>query len=115
MADDFEDMLAKFETQMQEASEKRVREVAEDGLAGAQAVVPYQEGDLSRSGHVTVQPLAVGAQSEIIFDLAYSRYQELREDLTHQDGQQAHYLGNTMKANAQRYMDHLSGVWDDLG
>ena len=115
MSDDFEDMLAKFEVDMQEATVKRTREVAEDLLASAQKVVPYQEGDLSRSGHVTVTPLAVGAQSETNFDIVYARYQELREDLTHQDQGQAHYLGGTMKANAQRYMDHLSGVWNDLG
>ncbi|GAB2964485.1 hypothetical protein [Saccharothrix stipae] len=115
MSDDFGDMLAQFETDMQAATVKRVREVAEDLLAGAQAVVPYQEGDLSRSGHVTVKELGVGAQSEVNFDIVYARYQELREDLTHQDQGQAHYLGGTLKSNAQRYMDHLSGVWDDLG
>lgn len=115
MSDDLEDMLAKFETQMQEASEKRVREVTEQWLADSQVPVPKQEGDLVRSGHAVVKALALGAEGEVKYDIVYARYQELRDDLTHQDGETAHYLGGTGRKNAQRYMDHLSGVWDDLG
>lgn len=90
-----------------DAIEEAVREVTEEGLADSRKVVPYQEGDLSRAGHATVKRVSNGAEGAILYDIVYARYQELREDLRHQDSGQAHYLGGTLRLNSERYLDHL--------
>jgi len=113
--DDFEALLRQFEERIEAAAVKRVQETADQWLADSRAVVPYQEGDLSRSGHVQVRGTGTGAEGQVAYDIVYARYQELREDLRHQDTGQAHYLGGTGRKNASRYLDHLSGVWKDLG
>lgn len=115
MAGDFGDMLGDFERQMQEATVRRTREATEQLLADAQVVVPYQEGDLSVSGHASTKDTGSGAEGTVGFDTPYARYQELREDLRHQDNGQAHYLGGTLRANSQKYEAHIGRVLDDLG
>ncbi|ACU35585.1 hypothetical protein [Actinosynnema mirum] len=112
---EFGQMMDELVDAMGDASEETVREVTDDLLAESRIVVPYQEGDLSRAGHAEVRQVGVaGAQGEVRYDIVYARYQELREDLRHQDSGTAHYLGGTMKANSGRYMDHLGRVWDKL-
>jgi hypothetical protein len=116
MADDFFELLERMENNADDAVEAAVKDVTEQGLADSQKVVPYQEGDLSRAGHTTVKKVGDGAEGSIDFDIVYARYQELREDLTHQDQGQAHYLGGTMRTNAQRYLDYLGErFFEELG
>lgn len=99
-----------------DATEAAVKDVTEAGLADSQKVVPYQEGDLSRSGHATVKKVTDGAEGSIDYDIVYARYQELTEDLRHQDQGQAHYLGGTLRLNADRYLNHLGVLFfENLG
>lgn len=115
MAEDFEAMLDRMEAQAKESVVERTREATEQLLADSRVVVPYQEGDLSRAGNAKAHATADGAEGKVVYDIVYARYQELREDLTHQDQGQAHYLGGTARANAQRYIDHIGKAVTDLG
>ncbi|GLZ34895.1 hypothetical protein Lesp02_70820 [Lentzea sp. NBRC 105346] len=117
MADkDFLVLLDEIEENADDAAEAAVRDVTEEALADTRKVVPYQEGDLSRAGHTTVNQIGSGAEGKIDFDIVYARYQELREDLTHQDQGQAHYLGGTLRLNSERYLDHLGArFFEELG
>ncbi len=117
MADkDFLVMLDEMIERADDAAVDAVKDVTDELLADSRKVVPYQEGDLSRSGHPTVNKTGDGAEGKVEFDIVYARYQELNEDLTHQDTGQAHYLGGTMRVNSGRYLDHLSaGFFEHLG
>lgn len=113
--DDFEALLDELAEKAQEDVVERTREATEQWLADSRVVVPYQEGDLSRSGSAKTKATAEGAEGTVLYDIVYARYQELREDLTHQDNGQAHYLGGTGRLNAQRYIDHIAKVVTDPG
>lgn len=117
MADaDFFVMLDEMIERADDAAVEAVKDVVEEGLADARKVVPYQEGDLSRSGNTTVNTTSDGAEGSIDFDLVYARSQELTEGLRHQDQGQAHYLGGTLRKNSGRYLDHLSArFFEELG
>lgn len=115
MADDFEALLTSVEGKLQENLVERVREATEQLLADSRVVVPYQEGDLSRAGHAQTRDTGSGAEGTVRYDIVYARYQELREDLRHQDNGQAHYLGGTLRKNAERYIAHISKAVEDLG
>jgi len=113
---DFEALLEGLEEKVKESVVERTKEAAEQLLADSRVVVPYQEGDLSRAGDAKAHATADGAEGKVLYDIVYARYQELREDLTHQDQGQAHYLGGTARKNAQRYIDHIAkAVTEDLG
>lgn len=108
MADkDFLVLLDEMIDDADDAAEVAVRDVTEELLADSGKVVPYQEGDLSRAGHAETKQVSNGAEGAVKYDIVYARYQELREDLRHQDSGQAHYLGGTMRLNSERYLEHL--------
>lgn len=116
MAEDFEAMLDRMEKQAKESVVDRTREATEQWLADSRVVVPYQEGDLSRSGSAKTRATADGAEGTVLFDLVYARKHELDESLNHQDQGQAHYLGGTGRKNAERYIAHIAKViTEDLG
>ena len=115
MADDCEAMLTAVEGQLQENTVERTREATDQLQADSRLVVPNQEGDLSRAGNAKTRSTGTGAEGIVRYDIVYARYQELREDLTHQDNGQAHYLGGTLRANAERYIAHISKAVEDLG
>lgn len=99
-----------------DAAEAAVKDVTEELLANSRVVVPYQEGDLSRSGNAQTKKVSNGAEGSVDYDIVYARYQELREDLTHQDNGQAHYLGGTMRLNSERYLAYLGmRFFEELG
>lgn len=115
MADDFEALMDAIEKRLQENTVERTREATEQLLTDSRIVVPYQEGDLSRAGDAKTRSTGSGAEGTVRYDIVYARYQELREDLTHQDNGQAHYLGGTLRKNANRYIGHISKAVEDLG
>lgn len=112
---DFDAVLMAAEVKVREGTVERTREATDQLLADSRVVVPYQEGDLSRSGDAKTRDTGAGAEGIVNYDIVYARYQELREDLTHQDQGQAHYLGGTLRANAERYIAHISKAVDNLG
>jgi hypothetical protein len=112
---DFDEVLLAAEVKVRDGTLERTGEATEQLLADSQVVVPYQEGDLSRAGYAQTRDTGAGAEGIVKFDSVYARYQELTEDLQHQDQGQAHYLGGTLRANSVRYIDHISKVMDDLG
>lgn len=112
---DFDEVLMAAEVKVRHGTLERTREATDQLLADSRVVVPYQEGDLSRSGDAKTRDTGAGAEGIVSFDIVYARYQELREDLTHQDQGQAHYLGGTLRANAERYIDHISKAVENLG
>jgi len=112
---DFDEVLAAAEVKVLDGTLERTKEATEQLLADSRVVVPYQEGDLSLAGHAQTRDTGAGAEGIVKYDSPYARYQELTEDLQHQDNGQAHYLGGTLRANAERYIDHISKALEDLG
>lgn len=117
MADpDFLVLLDELIEDADDAAEAAVKDVTDELLADSRKVVPYQEGDLSRAGHPTVNKTGDGAEGKVDYDIVYARYQELTEDLKHQDSGQAHYLGGTLRLNSERYLGHLGArFFEELG
>jgi hypothetical protein len=113
---DFEALLEGLEAKVKESVVERTREATEQLLADSRVVVPYQEGDLSRAGDAKTRATADGAEGKVLYDIVYARKHELDESLRHQDQGQAHYLGGTARANAQKYIGHIAkAVTEDLG
>lgn len=105
---DFEAVLNKALAQVSGAVADGVKEACDDLLSDSQDLVPYQEGDLSRSGKVTVEADRDGAQGVVSFDTPYAVVQHEDTSMQHQDGRRPHYLGDPLRQNARKYMEHIA-------
>lgn len=74
-----------------------IQQAGDELLRLAQNVVPYDQGDLSRSGLVTVS----GTQGVVSFDTPYAVIQHERSDFRHDIGQ-ALYLRSPLEQHAER-------------
>lgn len=110
---DFLAALAKAELAVDNASEEAVREVCDDLLSESRDEIPYDQGDLSNSGKVTVAASGQVVEGAVSFDTPYAVIQHEATDFQHQDGRKAHYLSDPTRANADRYVKYIAGKVGD--
>ncbi|HEU5475712.1 MAG TPA: HK97 gp10 family phage protein [Actinophytocola sp.] len=104
---DFEKTLAEAIKAMADAAGDGVEEACEDLLSDSRDEVPYDQGDLSRSGKVTVQRTGDGAEGSVSYDTPYAVIQHERGDFAHDTGK-SRYLGDPLRASAQKYLEHIA-------
>ena len=116
MAADFGEVLAAAAHAIGGASVDAVRDVCEALLSDSRDQIPYDQGDLSNSGKVTVEETASGAEGAVSFDTPYAARQHEDTSLRHQDGRKAGYLGDPLRQNSPRYLAFLArGMGDAIG
>ena len=106
--EDFDAVLRRVEQTAEDAAVEWVRDVCDDLLSESRDEVPYDMGDLSNSGKVTVVRRTAGIEGAVSFDTPYAVRQHEDPALQHQDGKKAQYLGDPLRANSQRYLDYLA-------
>lgn len=113
---DFEQALARAEIGVRGATERGTQEACEALLSDSRDVIPYDQGDLSNSGQVTVQGSGAEANGVVSYDTPYAVIQHEDTTLRHDGNGQPNYLGGPMRANADRYLGHIAKtVGDALG
>lgn len=91
------------------AEAEAVRDVLDDLKARSQDRVPYQEGDLSNSAHVTVTTGAAGTEGAVAYDTPYAKVQHEDPTFRHQDGRTHNYLAGPLDENRARYQKYVVG------
>lgn len=86
------------------------REAMEDLKTASQDEVPYDQGDLSRSAKVSHEERFEGWVGAVSYDTPYAAAQHENRDWKHQDGKKAGYLGDPLRANAERYQAHIAAA-----
>ena len=104
---DFDDLLGQLADRLPEKLRQAAQEVGDDLLSDSRDEVPYDQGDLSRSGKVTVEATGTGATVAVSYDTPYAAIQHEATDFAHQDGRKAHYLGDPLRENSRKYLEHL--------
>lgn len=84
-----------------------VGQCTRDLLARAQARVPFEFGDLSRSGRTSISG-GENPTGHVSFDTVYAAVQHEDTTLRHQDGRTADYLGGPARENAARYQQWIA-------
>jgi hypothetical protein len=87
---------------VQAANAEAVQDVTEDLLASSRATIPYQEGDLSRSGQASVDGGGDVVDGNVSFDTVYARVQHEHPEFRHEVGTY-NYLGGPLNTNRDRY------------
>ena len=105
---DFDALLTDLIGQLPAALKQAGQEVGDDLLSDSRDEVPYDQGDLSRSGKVTVEVTGDSLEVAVSYDTPYARIQHEATDFAHQDGRKAGYLGDPLRANALKYLEHLT-------
>lgn len=98
-------VLAAFRDAGKQAMEELSR------LSGA--VVPYDMGDLDRSRKVTIVPTPDGFEGAVSYDTVYAARQHEEVTWRHDPGRTAKFLGNPMRANAERLKQHIADATRD--
>jgi hypothetical protein len=106
---DFDAVLRAVDQASDAAMVEAVRDVCEDLLSESRDEVPYDQGDLSNSGKVTVAAGGNDVEGAVSYDTPYAVIQHEATDFAHQDGRKAHYLGDPFRANSERYLHYLAG------
>lgn len=106
---DFSEVLRAADAAVSEGAERAVKEACEALLSDSRDVVPYDQGDLSRSGKVTV----AGVEGVVSYDTPYAARQHEEREWRHDGNGQADYLGGPLRANSQRYLDHIGRTVGD--
>jgi hypothetical protein len=91
---------------MKAAAVQAVTEVSEDILTEANDRSPLDEGDLVRSGEVTVFPDQLAAA--ITYDTPYAVRQHEDVTLNHPRQGEHHWLEHVVEENADRYFQHIA-------
>ncbi|MBP2331224.1 hypothetical protein JOF56_011609 [Kibdelosporangium banguiense] len=107
--DDFEAVLGDAERAVRRGTVKGVRGSCQSLKSDSQDLVPYQEGDLSRSAAVSMDTAGTEVQGAVTYDTKYAAIQHEAEDFRHQDGRTANYLGGPLRANSDRYLEYING------
>lgn len=89
------------------AAETGVKEACEALLSDSRDEVPYDQGDLSRSGKVTVVTEGRTVTGAVSYDTPYAVRQHEDTTLRHDTGK-AGYLGDPLRANVSRYLGHVA-------
>jgi hypothetical protein len=105
---DFEQVLREAERAVVAASYEAVREVCDDLLSGSRDEVPYDQGDLSNSGKVTVLGDSTEVEGAVSFDTPYAVRQHEDPELRHQDGRKAKFLGDPLREKSSQYMQYIA-------
>ena len=100
--------LAKLEIKVKEGTVEKTGEATDQLLADSRVVVPYQEGDLSRSGWAHTRDTGAGAEGIVHYDIVYARNHELSENFQHQDQGQAHGAGRVLPATVLTLPDRAA-------
>ncbi|GAB3472030.1 hypothetical protein [Actinophytocola sediminis] len=101
---DFSEALRAAEGAMGAAVTRAVQEAGEALLSDSRDVTPRDQGDLINSGKVTV----AGDEAVVSYDTPYAARQHEDPELRHDGNGQANYLGGPLRANSQRYLDHIA-------
>ncbi|WP_101605667.1 minor capsid protein [Amycolatopsis sp. BJA-103] len=104
------DGLDAVEVKVMAAFAQGGREAMEDLKSLSQDEVPYDQGDLSRSAKVSSEERSEGWVGGVSYDTPYAAAQHENRGWTHQDGRKAGYLGDPMRANAERYQAHIAAA-----
>lgn len=99
--------LDEIEEQIMAAFAQGGNEAMEDLKSLSQDEAPYDQGDLSRSATVSQEITDKQWRGAVTYDTEYAARQHEERDWKHQDGKKAGYLGDPMRANAQRYHEHI--------
>ncbi|ALG07669.1 hypothetical protein [Kibdelosporangium phytohabitans] len=105
--DDFEAVLGDAEKAVRRGVIGGVRGACRSLLSDSRDLVPYDQGDLSRSGAVSMNTAGSEVEGAVTYDTPYAVIQHEAEDYRHQDGRTSHYLGGPLRANSDRYMAHI--------
>jgi bacteriophage HK97-gp10 putative tail-component len=107
---DFEALLAQLAAQLPQKLRQAGQEVGDDLLSDSRDEIPYDQGDLSRSGKVTVEATGSNVEVAVSYDTPYAVIQHEATDFAHQDGRKAHYLGDPARENSRKYLEHIERV-----
>lgn len=105
--DSFDALLRALADELPETLRQTAQEIGDDLLSDSRDEVPYQEGDLSRSGQVTVETTAEGVAVAVSYDTPYAVIQHEATDFAHQDGRKADYLGGPLRENSRTYLEYI--------
>jgi hypothetical protein len=105
---DFGKALAQLTDVVRAATVQGVGETCDDLLSVSRDEVPYDQGDLSNSGLAAVEATPAGAHGAVGYDTPYAARQHEDPTLRHQDGRKARFLGDPLRENANRYLDHIA-------
>ncbi|MDQ0377961.1 minor capsid protein [Amycolatopsis thermophila] len=108
MADDFDAALDAFDDAIRAGLVRGVQEVTEDLKRESQNLVPYDQGDLSRSAKTSMDTSGPTVQGAVSYDTAYAVRQHEETTWRHQDGRTAKYLATPLRANSGRYQEHIA-------
>ncbi|GLW91772.1 hypothetical protein [Actinokineospora globicatena] len=113
---DYEDVLRAAEAASAVGAELGMQEVVDDLGAESQDVVPYDQGDLSRSMRKTVTSAGAVTVGQVSYDTVYAPYQHYDESLRHDPGRTAFFLSGPAYEDRVRHVDHLAQrVADAIG
>jgi hypothetical protein len=79
--------------------------IGEDLLGFAVRDAPLKEGFLRGSGDVAIEDDGNTAAAVVSFNVPYAEAQETHEEYHHPRAGKAHYLGDNLAANGNRYLD----------
>lgn len=105
--DDFEAVLGDAERAVRRGTINGVRGACRSLLSDSRDLVPYDQGDLSRSGAVSMDTAGSEVEGQVSYDTPYAVIQHEAEEFRHQDGRTANYLGGPLRANSDRYLAHI--------
>ena len=108
--DDFEAVLDASLKSARRGTIRGVRESCRDLLSVSRDRVPYDQGDLSRSGAVSMDSTGTEVQGAVNYDTKYAEIQHEAEDFRHQDGRTANYLGGPLREKSDRYLTHIAAT-----
>lgn len=95
-------------SQIKAAAVEALREIAEDCLEKSNRIVPLEDGVLSDSGFVEVNPTATGAEGQVAYSTPYAVVQHEDTSLSHDPGRESHYLEKTVHGNTREWEQHLA-------
>lgn len=97
------------ERRIMAALARATKEAAIDLQGRSQAVVPYDNGDLSRSAEVSTEVDGTTVRAAVSYDTPYAAVQHEDTTFRHQDGQQAKYLSEPLQSKAAKYLRYIEG------
>lgn len=100
--------IAEAITSLQVGALQGVREACEDLLREASAVVPYDTGDLDRSGQASAHLDGDAAIGTVSYDTPYAVIQHETLEFRHDPGRIAKYLALPTRTGARRRQDHIA-------
>lgn len=93
---------------IQDTAVEALREIGEDALEKSNRIIPLEEGILSDSGFVEVNPTHEGAEGQVAYSTPYAVVQHEDPTLRHDPGREDHYLEKTVHGNSREWEQHLA-------